>query len=65
MAERNCYIAITHLAIHCRLTARGDQRRVWIGQGAIILGGVMIGDGAIVGAGSVVTNDIDEGATGG
>jgi acetyltransferase-like isoleucine patch superfamily enzyme len=31
---------------------------VWIGAGAIILSGVTISDGAIVGAGSVVTHDI-------
>jgi acetyltransferase-like isoleucine patch superfamily enzyme len=31
---------------------------VWVGAGAIILSGVKIGDGAIVGAGSVVTHDV-------
>lgn len=31
---------------------------VWIGGGAIILGGVTIGDRAIIGAGSVVTKDV-------
>lgn len=31
---------------------------VWIGTRVIILPGVKIGDGAVVGAGSVVTNDI-------
>lgn len=31
---------------------------VWIGMNCTILGGVTIGDGAIVGAGSVVTRDI-------
>lgn len=31
---------------------------VWIGHGAIILGGIKIGDGAIVAAGSVVTKDV-------
>lgn len=34
---------------------------VWIGAGARILGGVTIGRGAVVGAGSVVTSDIGEG----
>lgn len=37
--------------------------RVWIGGAAIILAGVTIGDGAIVGAGSVVTRDVPAGAT--
>ena len=32
---------------------------VWIGHGAIIMGGVKIGDGAIVAAGAVVTKDVD------
>lgn len=31
---------------------------VWIGESAIVLGGVTIGDGAIVGAGAVVTKDV-------
>ncbi|MFW8592768.1 sugar O-acetyltransferase [Cribrihabitans neustonicus] len=35
---------------------------VWIGGGAILLPGVTIGDGAIVGAGSVVTRDVPAGA---
>jgi maltose O-acetyltransferase len=38
-------------------------RNVWIGGGAIILPGVTIGDDAIIGAGSVVTRDVPEGAT--
>lgn len=33
-------------------------KRVWICTGAIILGGVTIGDGAIIAAGSVVTKDV-------
>lgn len=32
--------------------------RVWLGSGVIVLPGVEIGDGSIVGAGSVVTRDI-------
>lgn len=31
---------------------------VWIGHGAIIIGGVKIGDGSIIAAGSVVTKDV-------
>lgn len=38
-------------------------REVWIGGGAVILPGVSIGDGAIVGAGSVVTRDVARDAT--
>jgi maltose O-acetyltransferase len=33
-------------------------RNVWIGGGAIILPGLRVGDGAVIGAGSVVTRDV-------
>lgn len=36
---------------------------VWIGGAAIILPGISIGDGAIVGAGSVVTRSVPDGTT--
>ena len=36
--------------------------RVFLGQRAIVLGGVTIGDGATVGAGAVVTRDVPPGA---
>ena len=36
---------------------------VWIGGGAILLPGVSVGDGAIIGAGSVVTRDVEAGQT--
>jgi acetyltransferase-like isoleucine patch superfamily enzyme len=32
---------------------------VWIGHGATILAGVSVGDGAVIGAGSVVTRDVE------
>jgi acetyltransferase-like isoleucine patch superfamily enzyme len=34
----------------------------WLGHGVIVLDGVRIGKGAVIGAGSVVTNDIPDGA---
>lgn len=34
-------------------------RNVWIGDKVIILGNVKIGDGAILGAGSVITKDVE------
>jgi maltose O-acetyltransferase len=34
---------------------------VWVGGGAIICPGVRIGEGSVVGAGSVVTRDIPAG----
>jgi maltose O-acetyltransferase len=36
---------------------------VWIGGAAIILPGITIGEGAIIGAGSVVTHNVPPGAT--
>jgi acetyltransferase-like isoleucine patch superfamily enzyme len=33
---------------------------VWVGQGALILGGVKIGDGAVIAANAVVTKDVSE-----
>lgn len=46
-------------------SGRGDSKKtfvgndVWIGNSAIIIAGVAIGDGAIVAAGSVVTKDVE------
>jgi UDP-2-acetamido-3-amino-2,3-dideoxy-glucuronate N-acetyltransferase len=39
------------------------QRRASIGSGAVILGGVTIGEQAVIGAGAVVTRDVLAGAT--
>ena len=36
---------------------------VWIGASATVLGGVTIGEGAIIGAGAVVTRDVPPGET--
>jgi acetyltransferase-like isoleucine patch superfamily enzyme len=38
-------------------------REVWLGRGVTVLGGVMIGDKATVGANAVVTRDVPAGAT--
>ena len=50
--------SIRSQGISRRPTVIGNN--VWIGAGAIILGGISIGDGSVIGAGSVVTRDIPE-----
>lgn len=37
-------------------------RDVWVGANAVILGGVTIGDGAVIAAGAVVSRDVEAGA---
>ena len=39
------------------------ERRVSLGSGAVILGGIRIGEAAVVGAGAVVTRDVAAGTT--
>lgn len=42
----------------CRASAVTIGRDVWVGANAVILAGVRIGDGAVIGAGAVVTRDV-------
>ena len=39
------------------------RRRASIGTGAVLLGGITVGEGAVVGAGAVVTRDVPPGST--
>lgn len=62
-------LAINHLATARTLIAQRGQPppirigdHVWIGLRATILKGVSIGDGAVVGAGSMVIRDVPSGA---
>ncbi len=51
----------TNLPMNMQGTTEKDViigRDVWVGVNAVILSGVRIGDGAIVGAGAVVTKDV-------
>ncbi len=47
--------ARTELEEHIKVSIGND---VWIGVGATVLPGIQVGDGAIIGAGSVVTKDV-------
>jgi UDP-2-acetamido-3-amino-2,3-dideoxy-glucuronate N-acetyltransferase len=39
------------------------ERRATVGSGAVVLGGIRIGEGAMVGAGAVVTRDVAPGVS--
>lgn len=65
VADHDCVVGdFTHIA---PLAALGGGakigRLVLVGAGAVVLPGCTVGDGATVGAGAVVTHDIDAGAT--
>ena len=53
------------LGVDAGFRARRQGRRVrighdvWIGQGAVVLPGISIGNGAVIGANAVVTSDVD------
>lgn len=44
-------------ALHPKPVHLGEN--VWVGAGAIIVPGITVGDGAVIGAGSVVTRDVE------
>ncbi|RQR53816.1 sugar O-acetyltransferase [Burkholderia sp. Bp9126] len=48
-SRRRAYVVATPIRI---------ERNVWIGAGATIIGGVTVGENAVVGAGAVVTRDV-------
>jgi UDP-2-acetamido-3-amino-2,3-dideoxy-glucuronate N-acetyltransferase len=50
-------------AVDWELLETRVRRGASLGSGAVILGGVTIGEGAIVGAGAVVRGDVESGAT--
>lgn len=54
--ETNCSMWDSSHFTQKEITVVGND--VWICHGSIILGGVKIGDGAIIAAGSVVTKDV-------
>lgn len=50
-------LAGTRAALPDKYTRLGND--VWVGANAVILAGVSIGDGAVIGAGAVVTKDVE------
>lgn len=57
----HCHTNPSNLYSHSDLSTKPIKigHNVWLGESVIILPGVKIGDGSIVGAGSVVTKDLD------
>ncbi len=49
----------------CKGKRFDNDNAVWIGSHAAILGGVTIGDNAVIAAGAVVTRDVPENAVAG
>ena len=51
---------LKHITGHPK--SKGDiiiENDVWIGEGSIIMGGVHIGSGSVIGAGSIVTKNVE------
>ena len=53
-------IIITHSRKHPYIRSVLIQKGAFIGVNSIILGGITIGTGAIIGAGSIVTHDVPD-----
>ena len=71
IAARCAFYPFDHGIESCRpiaeqpLTSKGPiviEDEAWLGYGVIVLSGVRIGKGAVIGAGSVVTRDVPDGA---
>jgi len=58
MGDYSSLLPYVHVAGDCFI-----GERVFVGSGARILGGLTIGDDAVIGAGAVVTKDVPAGAT--
>lgn len=61
--HKQCEYIAHHGFIDSYLAGGGDIKignDVWIGMDSIILGGVTIGNGAVIAAGSIVTKDVPE-----
>ena len=61
--EKQCLVSFTNSQLFNEYRRVGDYtveigNDVWIGSSAIILGGVKIGDGAIIAAGALVNRDV-------
>ena len=51
-----CRVVVTIFLVH---TFHMGPLAVWIGMGATIMSGIKIGNGAVIGAGSIVTKDVE------
>lgn len=62
IGDNVCLAEKSHIITHCPVSPGGVTigKDSWIGYGSIILPNVIIGEGALIGAGSVVTKDIPQ-----
>lgn len=58
-ARKQCQVTFTDKSYFEENGRNEIGNDVWIGTNAIILGNIKIGDGVIIGAGAVVTKDVD------